>query len=474
MNIYNLHFEASDSAVIGGQAVPYRAISESFPLGGTEDAPEATIFSFTYLRTDVSIEARRARPVIFAFNGGPGSSCIWLHLGLMGPTRVKLDDPINPDIAPPHLLEDNPHSPLSVADVVMIDPVGTGYARLLNDAAASKYYGIEQDAAAVARFIEHWLTRHDRWQSPKYLLGESYGTLRCGVLAEALMGGPTTGEGRVLGIAVDGVLLLGSAMLGGREPERVEPSVLALPTWAATRYYHRPEPGISLEGFVEEARAFGAGEYLTALYGGGRLPETQYESTLTRLAYFSGMSSEYLREHGLRVESSDFLEMICAARGRDVGLYDSRYTVPHQPGRGLHDTIADDAAMGLYVPPYVGAMNGAKKAELGIETELDYRVITLKDVNFRWDFTAPRTALQCLTAAMRRNKDMRLFFGTGRFDLVTTIEYARYMASRGTLPQNRVVIAEYNSGHMPYLGEESASALGRDIREFVTGGVHHE
>ena len=461
----DLRFDSNGIVHIDDCPVPYRAISKSYSLCKPGCNPEATIFSFTYLRSDVSAEAAKSRPVIFAFNGGPGSSSVWLHLGLMGPTRVKLDSPIIPPATPPFSLENNPHCPLDIADVVMIDPVGTGFARLLDQSAYKNYYGVDEDAYAIARFIEHWLIEHDRWNSPKYLMGESYGTVRCGALVSALMGGPFSQPGRLGAIPIDGVILMGSAYQNGMNPEPIEQSVLNLPTYAATRWYHKPDTAYGqLSEFIEQAFTFAQDDYIRALFMGNRMAEDERKLVVEKLARFTGLDEKILLENNLRLNNQQYITMTFDF---DIGLYDSRYTTPHSDLGATYDTVADDGAMGLYTPAFVGAMNGLKLKELGIDCGLEYNSIMFADVNSRWNFQAKRTPMQCLTAAMRRNKDMRVFFVSGCYDLVTTMGYVRYVATQGKLPMERVRIGEYESGHMPYLGEESAEKLANDLRGFI-------
>jgi len=462
-----LRFEAQGYAITAGGRIPYRALSQEFIFLGENNQPEASIFSFSYIRSDVSEKDLAKRPVVFAFNGGPGSSCVWLHLGFMGPTRVKLECVTSPSPVPPFELEENPHCMLDICDIVMIDPVGTGYARLYNEQAEKAYYGIDEDAASIAHFIEDWLTRHDRWQSPKYIMGESYGTLRCGVLASALMGGPTSHSGRVAGIPIDGVIMLGTSFMDGRETEKIDPALISLPSIAATHWYHSKgqEPGI--ESFVEEAYEFACQEYAGALLLGNRLNSERRSAIAAKLEYFTGVPASFFHENRLRIDTKAFLEFCCKERSMEVGLYDSRYLLPRKERLGTVDPIADDGAMGQYTPAFVSAMNGPKKRELGIETDRLYNVILIKDVNSKWNYKSVRTPLESLSAAMRRNKRLRVFFGSGYYDLVTVFGYVRYLVSQDRLPMDRVVMREYASGHMPYLGEESARSLASDLRGFI-------
>lgn len=470
----DLHFEAAGHVEIAGQAIPYRVVSESMTLFGPDGQPDATIFSYSYLRCDLSDDEMVRRPVLFAFNGGPGASSIWLHLGLLGPTRVASADDTDPDVCPPYELINNPYCPLDAADVVLIDPIGTGYARLLRENAAQRWYGVDEDATAVAQFIEQWLNKYNRWQSPKFVLGESYGTMRACALTAALMDGPTRTEGRLRGIALDGIYLMGSAHLGGiGDRERMEISAINLPTAAATHWYHAPVTGKTLSQFVDECFSFIQDEYVRALYAGNRLKQTERAVVVEKLSLYTGLPAAYFEKTDLHL-GADYLHQCCASKNADAGVYDTRYLMPHTNTApptdmrpGINDPVADDPAMGLYVPPFVGAMNGPKKRELGIDAPLLYKPIVFKDVNFRWNYKSAATPIQYLKMAMRRNKKLRVLFSVGYYDACTPIGYTHYAVAHAGLPMDRVSLKAYESGHMAYLGQKAACELADDLRAFI-------
>lgn len=464
-------FNAEGSVILRGEQVDYRVISEDHVLcddassAMTAGKPIGSIFSFSYFRTNVT---DGARPVLFVYNGGPGSASLWQHLGLFGPRRVKLEDPVNPPVTPPFELEDNPHSPLDVCDIVLIDPVETGYARLLDGEAGKQFFGIEADACAIAQFIEGWLTRYGRWESPLYLAGESYGTVRNCFVANALTGGPTFPARKLAGVPVAGIIMLGAHLpTGGMTvPEPVAPAALQLPTIAATAWYYGREGKPDLESFVEEARRFSYEEYLPALFLGDRLSAERRRQVSERLAYFTGLPAERFRQRQLRISCDAFAAELLKKEGLTVGLYDSRYTVKASREGGMKDPVADDAAMGQYSPAFVGALNGPLKRELNIAFGREYKAINFA-INGAWDYNTQQPAAQHLAAAMRRNRDLRLMFGHGYWDLVCPFSHLEYAASQMGLPRERVQLKLYPSGHMPYLGEESAAALAHDIRTFV-------
>ncbi|RYG47258.1 septum formation initiator, partial [bacterium] len=231
-------FETHHRVKVRGETIRYTALAGPTKMTNLGGDPIGEIFSFTYLK-EGKPEARR--PVMFVFNGGPGSSSIWLHMGVVGPRRVVLDREVDPSPVPPFRVEDNPDCLLDVADLVFIDPVGTGFSRILGKGRPEDFFGVDEDADSMAQFIERWLTKHGRWDSPKFLMGESYGSARAALLPRALMGGPTY-TGQLRGITVDGIVLLGTTMESPANPvdedERLARVSRALPSLAATAWYH--------------------------------------------------------------------------------------------------------------------------------------------------------------------------------------------------------------------------------------------
>lgn len=453
---------------IGGRPVAYEAIVEESFAADAKGERAASLVSISYLRADVRDSA--ARPVIFAFNGGPGASSVWLHLGALGPRRVALqdgvsDEEIHPRTTPPFLLADNPDSPLDVADLVLFDPPGTGFSRLLNGADEREFYGVHQDARVTSEFIQGWLTRHNRWHSPRFLVGESYGAVRAAVTAKLLMGGPTS-SGRMDGVTLNGVILLGPS-LGRGEQAGDTGLVNALPALAATAWYHDkvPQEGRTLEQHVQDARAFAAGDLLRAYYLGSALPPEQRGRLAGRLAALIGLSPDIVLERNLRIDARTFASELLKQEGRELGLYDGRFTLPIAP-RG-RDPVADDPAMAQYVPAFVAAMNRYLSAELDARIGLPYNAIEFAKVNARWDYGGRDDFGADLAVAMRRSPGLRLFVGVGYFDLVTTFGSAEYTLSHAGIAPDRVTWRLYESGHMPYIGAGSRSRLARDLREFI-------
>jgi carboxypeptidase C (cathepsin A) len=455
-------FHSKGQGDFGGTRLRYAAVVEEFLL------PGASIFATSYIRSDTKDAA--ARPVIFAFNGGPGSASIWLHMGLMGPRRVDFDDPANPRTVPPFATVANPDSPLDVADIVLIDPPGTGYSRLLPDGKPEQYYGVQQDAQAMVDVVHQWLRRHGRANSPKYLVSESYGTIRAAAMAKLMAGGPTQ-TGAMDGLTLNGVILLGQALDMARDGD--DPAYLAiLPSLAATAcHFGKAAQGCTAEGQVAAARRFIETSYLPALYAGARLPADRKAEVAHEMATLIGVAEKDILAADLRISGPVFAKLLLADRGQRIGLYDARFTLPSQGAGG--DPVADDPAMGQYVPGFVAAWNDYAAKTLGVALDTPYEPLACRAVNGRWDYgygpgvPAGRNFAVDLAAAMNRNPAMRLMVGTGYYDLVTPIGSAEYTLTHAGVPLAATSFHAYPSGHMPYVGVAARAALIRDIRAFV-------
>lgn len=470
-------FVTRHTRVIGGKQVEYTAtVEETFSLNAQGDRV-ASLVSISYVRTDIRNAAHR--PVIFVFNGGPGSASLWLHMGLVGPRRVLFQDnvseeEVHPRTTPPFLFGDNPDSLLDVADIVLFDPPGTGFSRVLGANNDHLFYGVQQDAKVTCEFIEDWVARNERWNSPKFLMGESYGTVRAAVVAYMLVGGPLA-TGRMDGITLNGVILLGQAMnmFGARGGDTDYANLL--PTFAATTWYHGKvnRENKSLEQYVDDARAFAANDYVRALYAGSTLSAEERTRIADRLATLIGISQKFVLEKDLRVDARSFAGELLKAEGKQLGLYDGRFTLPLSPSG--QDPVADDPAMAQYVPSFVATMNEYLKKELRVEIGFPYNAIEFKMVNARWDYgfgpgipSSNRNYAQDLAIAMRRNPSLRLFVGTGYFDLVTTLGSAEYTITHEDIDPSRVSLKFYQSGHMPYIGKSNRRILADDLRQFIT------
>ncbi|TNE66608.1 MAG: peptidase S10 [Alphaproteobacteria bacterium] len=466
-------FETVHQGTFGGQKVAYKALVEE--IRGHDAAGNATvsIVSTSYIRTDKG--AHSTRPVLFVFNGGPGSASIWMHLGFAGPRLADVGTAENPKTAAPFGLVDNPDSLLDVADIVLFDPPGTGYSRILPAGKPGDYYGVQQDATLTANFIRDWLSRHDRWDAPRYLVGESYGTVRAAVTARLMAGGPMS-TGNMDGMTLNGVILLGQAMdMAGSAGDDTQ-LVLEFPSLAATAWYHGKvdKSATSLDDHVAAARAFAADKLLPALFAGDRLADADKQAVAEGMGKLLGLPAGMIVGRNLRIGAGAFSNMLLASDGRTVGKYDSRYTLPAAGAGG--DPVADDAAMGQYVPAFVAGLNMYMTRELKVTFDQPYQSIDFRAVNGQWNYGfgpgVPKGGNYAsdMATAMRRNSAMRLFIGTGLYDLVTTAGAADYVAHHNGFPAERVEMHEYRSGHMPYLGEENRRKLADDLRQFLKAG----
>ena len=459
----------SHVGAFGDRKVSYVATAGETILNDPKGAPAAAIYAFSYVEKN----AKEARPVIFVFNGGPGSSSIWLHMGMLGPRKVAFPDPVRPPTTAPFKIADNPLSLLDVADLVFIDPVGTGYSRLLPGGKAEDFYGVAQDARATSDFIQSWLTQNKRWNSPKFVMGESYGAVRAAVLANTLMGGPLS-TGTLSAVSLDGVLILGPSFEPGGTVKGDDRAYLNnLPTMAASAWHHGKiaRDGKSPESVAGEARAFVASDYVRALYAGNSLSSAERVRTAKRLAELTGLPTKTWLDNDLRMSMGEFSAALLKEEGLQLGAYDSRYTLPLAASGG--DPVADDPAMGQYTPGFVAAFNTYAQSELNVEEAGRYQAIVFADINSRWNWGAgpgtlvPHNYGVDLAAAMRRNPSMRVFIGAGYYDLVTTFGAAEYTARHSGLAPGRLTLKTYASGHMPYLGDESAALLAADVRAFI-------
>ncbi|MDB5669776.1 MAG: serine carboxypeptidase family protein [Alphaproteobacteria bacterium] len=465
-------FVSHHKGSFAGRRIAYSVVAEDSILRDTLGAPTGSIFAFSYLADKVSMVEQR--PVLFIFNGGPGSSSLWLHMGILGPRKVDFRD-VTPSQVPPFRVVDNPDSLLAVTDLVFIDPIGTGFSRYWGKGAASDFYGREQDAAAMVRFINAWLREHGRWNSPKYLLGESYGTTRANLVARRLMGGFL--DGTLKGVSLNGVILVGGD--GGlSKPIGNDRFAISFTTMAATAWYHDrvDKTGRSFDRFIAEAERFALDELVPALDGWGGLDERAKAAVATRHAAFSGLTPAFLLSKDLRIAPSDYVTALLADRKEVIGFYDSRYSLP--VAGSLGDPVADDAAMGQYSAPFIGAFNSYIRDELGVAIDDDYVVIDWINVNLPWNHGGKAEANATpfnqgegdpgadLAAMMRRNPDLRLMSIQGWFDMFGAVGSARYGIKQRKLPQDRVTEKAYWSGHMAYVGD-AGPKMAADLKDFI-------
>ena len=465
-------FTTGHSGIFGATTVAYTATAGETYLLDKEDRPKAAIFSFAYTKN--GIEDPSERPVTFVWNGGPGSSSVWLHMGAMGPQRVDVPSDATDAGPPPYHVEDNPLALLDVTDLVFVDPVGTGFSRALGEHENKEFWGLNEDAESMAEFIRTWITRNRRWLSPKYLLGESYGSTRAGAVAARLENSDN--------VSLNGIVLISQALdYTGSTPshDNVIAYVTYLPTMAATAWYHgkvedRPA---DLEEFLLEARRFAVDEYAPALLKGSGLGPADRERVRQRLAYFTGLSEDYIEQSNLRVLADRFRKELLRSEGVAVGRLDGRYT-----GNDL-DKVADrpdgDPASYKIDGAYAAGLSSYIATELKVDLDRDYKFSGGRELGRNWKWrTAPEGSFwepayvnvaRDLSRAMRRNDGLRVMIASGYFDFATPFYDAEYTFARhGYLP-DRISYFYYEAGHMMYLHRPSLDKLMDDIRSFLRG-----
>ncbi|MEH6724103.1 MAG: peptidase S10 [Qipengyuania sp.] len=453
----------SMTGTFGGQRVSYRATMAETVLESDDGKPEAVIVTTSYVKDPRDT----SRPVFFLFNGGPGSGSVWLQMGAFGPKRVAIPSDARDDGAPPYPLLDNPDSLLDVADLVFIDPPGTGFSYLTRDTNPKKYYGLEQDAEAVAKVIRLWLNDNGRWNSPKYLGGESYGTTRTAMVARELEGGTYNDVG------LNGLILISTILdFAAREPTPGNEMayVVTLPNMAAAAYYHGKVQAPSVEAIVEEARQFAIGPFASALLKGQDLPDAERAAVRAELARLTGLSERYLDQADLRVTSQRFYKELLRDRGLTIGRLDARYTGRDFDNAG--ETPDNDPSFYGIDAGYTAAINSWTRDTLGFETTREYQSIGREPGrNWEWSTGQGRGAYlnvaPYIGQAMRQNSQLRVFNAQGYYDFATPFFGAEYSLKRMGIPQDRVEFQYYDAGHMMYIRDEDRAKLSRDIRAFI-------
>lgn len=464
-------FTSEGTMTLHGETIHYNTVCEDNPFYDETGKPIASVFSYSYFRSDV--EDKTKRPVIFGFNGGPGSSSMMVHVGFLGAKRIKYNDDIDTTSSlPPYEVIDNPNCLLDIADVVLVDPVGTGFGVLLDEESGKKFYGIEEDAEALLMFIGRWLSRYDRWDSPKYLIGESYGCTRSAVAA-GMAGG--RGEERTYSFSFDGVILIGNTVTVGKyfgKEVGVESSVLELPTCAAINWYHNHPSDQTVEEFVAEAKHFADTEYLLALYKGDELEGEELDEFVKKLSYYTGFSKKALRKYNYRLTETNAREEITKDKGVTVSRYDGRITLPVDPKHVtlLREERMDEAVTSKYGPYFHAALTGPVFRALGIKDFDRTFVDSSMSVGKNWNReTKVMNTGDYLRHAMHRVDTFRTFFANGWYDLCTQIGIVYYTATHAGLPKDRTFIKGYKAGHMAYIGEDNIEELCSDIHAFIEG-----
>ena len=453
--------------------IGYTATAGTLTIRDEEAQPIASIFYTAYTADGAS---RARRPVTFFYNGGPGSSTIWLRMGSFGPMRVGSQNPeyVHPA---PYAFGPNPQTLLDKTDLVFIDMVGTGWSRPLGDKTGKDFWGVDQDADAFARAIQRYITKTGRWTSPKFLFGESYGTLRSGVVAAML-------EQR--GTSLNGVVLLSTILNYGIEQSGYDQNnITFLPSYAATAWYHNRVPNrpADVNAFVAAARAFAVGPYAAALAKGGAIDPVEMDLVAGQMSAFTGLSVEYIKRADLRVDLSHFMAELLRDQRRSVGRLDSRYTlsVTDANNSGPDDDPAGTAVAGAYAASFHDYVANT----LGYKTDMPYRISAYALPGFDWDWKhrtpgrdgerqiAPNTGVD-LAFTMRTNPYLKVIALNGYYDMATPFFGTEYdVAHLGLAPDLRrnISFKYYQSGHMIYLNPTELAHLHDDLSTWYDSTV---
>ncbi len=454
------------SIQINGQTIPYTAVAGNMLLKKEDGTPTASIFYIAYTRNGVSDLSKR--PLTFAFNGGPGSSSVWLHMGTLGPKRVVMDPEGNPT-PPPYRFTDNEYSLLDLTDLVFIDPVSTGYSRAVPENTAKNFHSLKGDLESVGEFIRLYITRNARWSSPKFLAGESYGTTRAAALSGHLQDS--------LGINLNGIVLLSSVLNFGVirfDAGNDLPYPLFLPTYTAAAWYHKKLPKDLQAGgllkAVEESKRFATGPYLLALAQGDAISADERAAVVKNLARLTGLSPQYIEESNLRVRAGRFEKELLRDRRRTLGRYDSRLEGVDEDAAGSGPEY--DPSYSSVQGAFTAAWNQYVRTELKFESDLPYEVLTGR-VN-PWSYSEFENryvnVADTLRDAMTQNPALKVFVGAGYYDLATPFYSAEYTLNHmGLDPKLRdhISMGYYEAGHMMYTHLKSLQKARQDLATFV-------
>lgn len=454
---------------LDGQKIPYTATAGNLVLKDDEGKPKASVFFVAYTRDGVKDPAER--PVTFSFNGGPGAASLWVHLGAFGPKRVERTEE-GMGLPPPGRLIDNEYSILDLTDLVFIDPVSTGFSRAAPGEDPKQFHGVRQDIEWVGEFIRLWVTRNERWASPKLVAGESYGTTRAAGLAQHL--------NDRYGMMLNGVVLISSVLNWQNQEFNVGNDmayILILPTYTATAWYHKklpPELSGDLRKTLDEAEAFALGDYASALMQGDRLPAERRREIAARLARYTGLSQDYIERTNLRVEIFRFTKELLRDQGKTVGRLDSRFTGSDMDAAGEFPEF--DPSSASLDGPYAAAINDYLRRDLGVKEDLIYERLSRKVWPWSWEGFENRyvNVAEPLRQAMNKNPDLKVLFTCGYYDLATPYFDSVYTADHLGLPESlrgNVGITYYESGHMMYIRETDHAKLKKDIAAFLKEAV---
>ena len=456
---------------LGGQNIAYKATASTILLKDEKGEPTASIYSTAYTRSDVKDLSQR--PIAFIYNGGPGSSSIWLHMGAFGPRRVVTADAAATPPAP-YKLVDNADSLLDKADLVFIDPVGTGFSRAVGKTQNKDFWGVDQDVKSLAQFIIIYVSRNHRWNSPKFLIGESYGTFRSAALGDYLQTHDR--------LYINGIVLISNVLdlrTLGFLPGDDMSYIFYLPSYAASAWYYkvlkdRPE---NLEAFLAEARQYASGDYASALMKGSKLTDSEKTEVAKKLARFTGLSEDYLTKANLRVTLPQFNAELQRSRGLTIGRYDSRFSGP------TYDLLTEnseyDPSFSAVAGAFTAGFNSYVREDLKYSPERNYETITGEaGRNWDWKHTAGNQSFfpgapnveGDLIEAMLDNPHLQVQVENGYFDMATPFFATEYTMDHLGLPEKlrgHIHLEYYTAGHMMYLRSDDLARLNNNVGKFI-------
>ncbi len=461
--------QTQHSMQVDGKTIKYTVTAGTILLKD-EDVEEgekakASIFYVAYTLDDVADPA--SRPLTFSFNGGPGSSSVWMHMGLLGPKRVLMQDD-GSATPPPYKLVENPYTLLTHSDLVFIDPVSTGYSRTVPKEKPEQFHNVKKDVESVGEFIRLWTTRNNRWTSAKYLIGESYGTTRAAALSDYLQ--------ERYGMNLNGIMLVSSIlnfMTARFDPGNDLPYILFLPTYTASAWYHHKLPSdlqADLRKTLAEVEEFALTEYTLALMKGARLQGKERQRVVKKLARYTGLSETYIEQTNLRIEINRFCKELRRSEGLTIGRLDSRFIGFDRDAVGEFPEV--DPAFGVITGPYTATFYDYIRRDLGFELDRHYEI--LSNVHETWTYSTYQNqyvnTAEKLRKALQANQAMKVLVCNGYYDLATPYLATQYTLDHIELPdalRQNIQMTYYESGHMMYVHLPSLQQQSVDLRRFV-------
>ncbi|MAL15987.1 MAG: peptidase S10 [Algoriphagus sp.] len=463
-------FATIHSGTFNGKQISYKALVKETFLTNKKGEVTASMWSTSYLKENSD---HKKRPVTFIFNGGPGSASIWLHMGFFGPKVVKVDSEANQDDgAAPFKFVDNKQALLDITDLVFIDPIGTGFSKVMGKGKNEDYWGLVEDAESISQFIRLWLKEHKRWQAPKFIAGESFGTTRAAKVAEVLEEGGQH-------VALNGIILISQALdyQGSSSwQDNLVSNFTYLPSMALTARYHgKAGKGKSIEEFAQEARTFAYEQYLPSLFKGELQSASEKEEIAERLSYFTGLEKDYILRSDNQILMHRFKKELLRREGKAIGTLDGRFAAVET------DQVAEGPVLGdpsdyVTEAAYSAVFNQYLLDDLQVKLDQPYlssnstigsswRWRPVPDGAY-WEPSYVSTA-RSLSEVMHRNTALKVMVANGYYDLITPFFDAEYTFARHNFPQERIQMKYYEAGHMMYNRQEDFDALARDIRAFL-------